>query len=59
MMDECLLSTLKHSWRNAMSINYDPDQKPMITEEMLLEAERLRMHPANVICDEPGVQAGE
>ena len=42
-----------------MLINYDPDGKPNLSNEMLEEAERCRLHPVNVICDEPNACVGD
>jgi len=42
-----------------MLINYDPDGKPNFSDEMLKDAERCRLHPVNVICDEPNACVGD
>ncbi len=41
-----------------MLINYDPDGIPILTDDILEEAEQLRLHPVLVLCDEPGARVG-
>lgn len=42
-----------------MPIEYDPDARPQVTEEMLRDAKELGLHPINVICDEQGAKVGD
>ena len=42
-----------------MSISYDPDKTPKLSQEMIEEAEKSRLHIVHVICDEPGATVGD
>jgi len=42
-----------------MPINYDPDGKPDLTDEMIRDAEQFGLRIVNVICDEPGARVGD
>jgi hypothetical protein len=42
-----------------MLINYDPDGKPIFTDDIIEEAEQLRLHPVLILCDEPRAQVGD
>ena len=42
-----------------MLINYDPDEIPNITNEMLEDAKQFGLHPVVIICDEPNSQVGD
>ena len=42
-----------------MPIEYDPDVRPELTMEMLLDAQDWGLHPVHILCDEPDAAVGD
>jgi len=42
-----------------MSINYNPDNKPEITTEMIDLAKKLNLQLVHIVCDEEHAQVGD